>query len=590
MDNLIASTSAIALFPETPTIYFYPEPYECPDCGSTLHVRKTRPKTVVTMDIGAFRAKETVLFCPHDQLVFSSRQLRRLVPKKGTFGFDVIVEVGQALFIHCRNNKEVMKDLAANNVFMSEREISYLGRKFIIYLALAHHQSQPRLREFMARRGGYILHVDGTCEGDSPNLFCGLDGISELILDTIKIPSEKKELLVPFFHRIKQHYGEPRALVHDMGRGIVTAVEEVFPGVKDFICHFHFLRDVGKDLLLEDYTAFLKRLQKLKVRPTLRQRAKYLEQKINPASQPLDEIAASIESGAWQPEVAEHIPLVATYVLIQWVFEYPCQSHGYGFPFDRPHLDFYRRLQKAHRLLRKIMNVRLRGSIKDNKPFFQIYRTFKETVEDKRLNNLAASLEQKAEVFDKLRRAMRIALPESKNGINDNGDDTDLKSIEEKVTVFRGWLIDDKQRKVTYAKMLEQLDKYWGKLFADPIPVDTPQGVRHIQPQRTNNILERFFRGEKRRGRKKSGTASLSKVLKASLAETPLVQNLKNCEYKDILLDGCSTLEERFSQIDAQLVQKEMEKAKECRERILPAVRKLAKDSDLTIKIASLFA
>jgi len=46
-------------------------------------------------------------------------------------------------------------------------------------------------------------------------------------------------------------------------------------------------------------------------------------------------------------------------------------------------------------------------------------------------------------------------------------------------------------------------------------------------PQRTNNILERFFWGEKRRGRKKSATASLSKALKATLAETPLVQNLK---------------------------------------------------------------
>ena len=48
------------------------------------------------------------------------------------------------------------------------------------------------------------------------------------------------------------------------------------------------------------------------------------------------------------------------------------------------------------------------------------------------MNALAASLERKAVVFDKLRTAMRIALPEGKNGINDNGDDVDIKSIEEK--------------------------------------------------------------------------------------------------------------------------------------------------------------
>jgi hypothetical protein len=83
-----------------------------------------------------------------------------------------------------------MAALAARNIFISEREISYLGCKFIIYLALAHRQSRPVLREFLMRKGGYIPHVDGICEGDIPNLFCGLDGISELVLDTVKIASE----------------------------------------------------------------------------------------------------------------------------------------------------------------------------------------------------------------------------------------------------------------------------------------------------------------------------------------------------------------------------------------------------------------
>ncbi len=590
MRKLIADADACILFPKTPTLYFYPEDHQCPKCGSGLNVRKTRTKTVVTMDIGAFRARETVLFCPNDKMPFTSQQLRRLVPEGATFGFDVIVEVGMALFVHGRNNQETMKELAARNVFVSEREISYLGKKFIIYLAIAHRRSRTRIRDLMARKGGYILHVDGTCEGDSPNLFCGLDGISELILDTIKIPSEKKKLLIPFFQRIKDQFGEPKALVHDMGRGIVAAVEEVFPGVKDFVCHFHFLRDIGKDLLLDDYTALRKRLQKLKVRSSLRQKSKYLERKINPASQHLDEIMASIGTGAWQTTSFESIPLVTTYALIHWVFEYPCQSSGYGFPFDRPHLDFYRRLQKAHRLLGKIMNVHLRGIARDNKPFYQAYNTLEKVVKDKQLNELAANLEQKSKVFDKLRKAMRIALFESRDGLNDNGNDTDMKSVEEKVTDFRKWLVSNEQRQTQYSKMIEQIDKYWEKLFADPIAVVTPEGVMNIQPQRTNNILERFFRGEKRRHLKKSGVASMNKILKAAFAETPLVQNLKNGEYMDIILDGCQNLAERFCQIDAHLVQKEMENVKNSNERILPSIKQLIKDCDLTGKIALLFS
>lgn len=541
------------------------------------------------MDIGAFFAKQTVTYCPYGHGTFRSEQLRNLVPKGGTFGFDVIVEVGYALFVHCRSNQETMAELALKNVFISEREISYLGRKFIIYLALAHRQSRPILREFLAGRGGYILHVDGTCEGDSPNLFCGLDGLSELVLDTVKISSEKKDKLVPFFRGIKEQYGEPKALVHDMGKGIVNAVEEVFPDTPDFICHFHFLRDIGKDLLTDEYTAFYKRLRKLKIRPTLRRQAKYLEQKIDPASHDIDEIIESLQSGNWQATHFNHIPIIMAYALIHWIFDYPSQSSGYGFPFDRPHLDFYRRLEKVHQLLEQIMDINLTDSASANRPFSQLHKVVTKVVGDKRLNDLAKNLEARAKVFDKLRCAMRIALPDGKNGINDNGDSTDMKSIEEKVTAFRKWLIGNQHRGKTYANMIAQIDKYWEKLFADPISVVTPDGVRAVQPQRTNNILERFFRDVKRRGRKKTGMSSLNKVLKTVLADTPLVQNLKNDKYMEIILDGCSSLAERFSQIDAHLVQQEMANAAKNNEKILPAIKKMIRDVELTVKISALF-
>lgn len=99
-------------------IHFYPEDQDCPECDSRLHVKKTAdPQTVVTMDIGAFIAKQTVLFCPHGHGTFKSGLLRSLVPKNGTFGFDIIVEVGFALFVHSRSNQEIMAALATQNWF-----------------------------------------------------------------------------------------------------------------------------------------------------------------------------------------------------------------------------------------------------------------------------------------------------------------------------------------------------------------------------------------------------------------------------------------------------------------------------------------
>ncbi len=90
--------------------------------------------------------------------------------------------------------------------------------------------------------------------------------------------------------------------------------------------------------------------------------------------------------------------------------------------------------------------------------------------------------------------------------------------------------------------------------IADPITIDTSNGQATIQPQRTNNILERFFRDLKRRSRKRSGTISLNKRLKSMLADTPLIKNLDNFEYMNAILDGNETLEERFEKIDCCMV------------------------------------
>jgi hypothetical protein len=84
-------------------------------------------------------------------------------------------------------------------------------------------------------------------------LMSSLDSLSEIVLGNVKVPSEKTEQIVPFLEEIKRRFGVPLAVVHDMGRGILAAVQRVFPGVPDFVCHFHFLRDVGKDLLEADY-------------------------------------------------------------------------------------------------------------------------------------------------------------------------------------------------------------------------------------------------------------------------------------------------------------------------------------------------
>lgn len=588
MDKIVEGVTPGRLFPEIPTIHFSPQG-DC--CARSLTVLKTREKKVVTLDIGPFRAKETVLQSLEDGTVYACQELKALAPQRCTFGYDVIVYVGYALFVHCRGEQEIIKELAARNISISDREISFLGKKFVTYLAVAHRESRQQIRKAMERRGGYILHLDGTCEADSPHLFSGLDGIAELVLENVKLPSERADLLVPFLRQIKGQYGDPIALVHDMGKGILSAVETVFPDKPDFICHFHFLRDIGKDLLEDEYQRIRNRLKKHRIRSSLRQMGRNLERAVGQERKAMEMLHVGISKGGdTDLSSFRKMPALAAFALIHWAFDTSAQLNGYGFPFDRPHLLFYHRLKAIYTLVEAIRQTPRRHD-QTLRPLNRLFRSIKQVMDDLALRNSVAQLDERVGVFDTLRKALRIALPEGKNGLNDDGDDTDMKTIEGRVKGFREQIVSDSRfsGKEEYKKMIQQIDMYWKKLFADPIAVHTPQGEVFIQPQRTNNILERFFRDIKKRARKRTGAISLTKTLKTILSDTPLVKNLDNEEYLKIILDGCDTLQERFARIDSNLVVEELERSKKEPGRVSRELKKIIREPAFPEKLGLLF-
>jgi len=61
----------------------------------------THTREVATLRIGHFIAHETQTHCSHcaDQSVFFSEELQQLVPPGARYGYDVIVSVGQAIFL-----------------------------------------------------------------------------------------------------------------------------------------------------------------------------------------------------------------------------------------------------------------------------------------------------------------------------------------------------------------------------------------------------------------------------------------------------------------------------------------------------------
>lgn len=575
VDQLDQDLSMRTLFGKTPLLQLGNERSYC-DCGQKLLVKKTCQRTVATMEIGRFIACETVLWCSECRRSYGSEALKDRVAPYCNYGFDVMEFIGWALFVRSRTESQIQEELGLRNIEISKSEIGYLGYRFIIYLAIAHREGRAAISRLLQRQGGYVLHLDGTCDGASPHLMTVLDGISEVVLHNVKLPSENTEQISALLREVKKDYGNPVALVHDMGNAICSAASEVFPGTPDYICHFHFLRDIGNDLFATEHEIIAATLKKYKARTKLKNLRKRLQQRIE-QDQKLTHITQTYLSSEKLDSIKDDLPpIVRCFVLVAWALESNCQLGGFGFPFDRRHLLFYQRLQSIYPLLQQLrQSDSISGLLADPAD------TLKNVLNDFQLTRTVKLIIEKVTIFDQLRNIMKIALPSNSQGLNAE-DDIDMQDMEQALEKFCSsatvLALAKKHRAVE--KMLTQIKKYWNKLFVVSVPVTVSGVTTFIYPQRTNNILEQFFRLFKKTQIKRTGNADLSKLLKTILADTPLVQNLANPEYLKAILNGAPSLAKRFAQIDAQLVRRQFASSKQQNFLSPKIFRKLAKIPD----------
>jgi len=524
---------------------------------------------------GPFVACETLLCCPSCSRIFGSDALLQLVPKWCNVGYDVLVYVGRALFQRYRTIYEVSTELYSRNVLISDSEISYLGYKFISCLAACHQQARPNIRQSMGLSGGYVLHLDATHDGNAPALMTGMDSLSKIVLGNVKVPSEHSDHIIPFLQKLQKDFGTPQACVHDMGKGICKAVSEVYPGTPDFICHFHFLRDIGKDFLETAYSSLRSCLRKHKTSSRLHALAREIKQHLSGQHSDPELLAKAFLSGEL-PENTDLLPLASAYSMTLWMLHGKYSGNGYGFPFDRPLLVFAERLSEGQQLLPELSDCCHDTDKTGKQSVIKLARIVSDIINDTRFQQRVLELHWRSQIFDSLRKAMRIALPGGKKGLNDDGTDKVISTICASVQRFRSKLDNNAKWSADKlcCKMAKQIDKWSEKLFADPIEVDTPRGAVIIYPQRTNNILEQFFRGFRRGQRRKTGNNSIRRLLQTMLSDTPLVKNLDNDEYMKILLDGKADLEALFADSELSATVRSEDPTARV-DRLLPGFRKL---------------
>lgn len=554
------------------------DPGKCPICQGPWNVQKTTPHHGRTISHGHFEIRETIHVCA-DRCRFDSRKLvtkradslsRHIIPGK-TVGYDVMTFVGLQRFLHQRQREEIRESIFhKHGIQLSSGTISNLTKLFLDYLRKLHDKHVEQLRNALRSDGGWPLHIDATCEDGRGTLLVAFAGWRRWVLGTWKIPTEHTQAILPCLHEVVQKFGTPCAVMRDLGRAITPAVNtllaELELDIPVLACHAHFLKDIGKDLLDPAYGELRALFRRYKTLSKLRSLSRDLGRKIgNNSGQTREHVEA------WQkqtdadhsiPEGVAGIAIVRT--ITQWVLDYKANSTGHDYPFDRPYLDLYDRCMTACRAVDAFIHKKP-SNPKVLKVLKRLRRTIDPVASEVPFKQIVRRLRSRAKLFDELRDTLRLESKSSSNRSKRNVGKlltpdqaaAELRDVRKQVDNLtdslekrrpkRGPAKDIRNAIDLILRHIQNHNDYlWGHVIT--MPKELGGGIRIVN--RTNNILESFFRGMKHDERRRSGRKILTQDFEHLPPEAALAYNLKCPDYVSIVCGSLNQLHEAFAKID----------------------------------------
>ncbi|MDI1290229.1 MAG: hypothetical protein PSX37_09825 [bacterium] len=489
------------------------------------------------------------------------------MPNRG-IGYDAMVFVGLRRHLDHRQRDEIRKSLVdQHGVSLSAGEVSDLAKCFLEYMERLHQACNEPLRKALKGDGGWPLHVDATGENGRGTTLVALAGWRKWVLGAWKIPTERADAILPRLRSVVNSFGAPVGVVRDLGPAVTGAVDNLVDecelDIPVLACHLHFLADIGKDLMDPAHGELRTWFRRFEVPSRLRALARDLGRKLG---EEIDQAREALPDWGGQQDGTHRVPegrdgLAAVRALAQWVLDYPADGSGQGFPFDRPYLDLYDRCLCMRRavdafLLKPPEDRLVRGSLE------RPGRMLDPATCQVPLAQVARRLRKRAQLFDELRDALRLIPKSGEPEVDSSSEpspqgpqklkevriDVDrLKTSLQERRPERGPGQDTRQAIDLILRHLEKHgDSLWG--HAIPMPEGLGGGIRLIE--RTNNILESFFRSMKQGERRRSGRKNLAQDFENLPAAAALVRNLLDPDYVSIVCGSLDDLPQAFAQLD----------------------------------------
>lgn len=546
-----------------------------------MHVRKTLQRNGQTLEHGAFRVCETVYVCSGGcsapsppaadahatmagVMTRRSESLAQLLLPRRAVGYDVMTFVGLQRFVHHRQREEIRNDLEnRHGVRISSGEVSSLAQDFVVYLEALHQQRAAGLRDALMQDGGWPMHIDATGEDGRGTLLAVYAGWRGWVLGSWKIPTERADAILPRLRQVAGSFGNPCAIMRDLGRAMIEASgdfrKERRLKIPVLGCHFHFLRDIGKDLLEPAHDQLRGLFRRFKLRGALRALVRDLGRQFDTETQTVRaQLDAWLDQDADGHELPPHATGFAVVrALAQWVLDYSADGHDEGFPFDLPYLDLWRRGLKGLRAVEAFLRTPGTHS-KPYKALKRLHRILEPVRSEVPFERPAAVLAGRARLFTELRQALRLHVkPTDSPSALAPAARAELRDVRQSIKSLTRSLRNRRPARGPAQDAREAIDvvlkhfkrhgrSLWG--HAIRLPAASGGGFRLVD--RTNQALEGFFHGFKHDERRRSGRKILTQDLESFPANALLATNLRDPDYVAILCQTLDELPRAFAELD----------------------------------------
>jgi len=218
---------------------------DCPDCHRTLPVYQQDARRVQGLDV-AFWLRRRDKRCQEDcpglrPIIYAPRDLRVVLPGR-IYGLDVTLHVGERHLCDGVALAQITRELDKRGLPIDQRHTGRVFRDFMALTTLARGDDAALCARLRAQ-GGIVLMCDGVqFDARCPVLYLVWDAVSGQPLFGERKPFRGEDDLVPLLERVRSMDVPVIGVVTDKEKGLVPAVERVFPGVPYQFCHTHFLK------------------------------------------------------------------------------------------------------------------------------------------------------------------------------------------------------------------------------------------------------------------------------------------------------------------------------------------------------------